>query len=80
MKPSARSGVALTITALSLVVTLGAGASGSIIPVDENWLGRGPAVPQRVAEEKAAAAGSITRGDEIWLGRGPGIPQRGAGF
>ena len=44
MKPSAKSGVALTITALSLVVSVGAGASGSIIPVDENWLGRGPYV------------------------------------
>jgi hypothetical protein len=36
MKLSAKTGVALTITALSLVVTVGAGASGSIIPVDEN--------------------------------------------
>ena len=80
MKPSAKTGVALTITALSFVVTVGAGASGSIIPVEENWLGRGPGVPQRVAEEKAVAARSITPADEIWLGRGPGVPQRGAGF
>ena len=34
MKLSARTGVALTITALSLVVTVGAGASDSVEPVD----------------------------------------------
>ena len=34
MKLSAKTGVALTITALSLVVTVGAGASDSIEPVD----------------------------------------------
>lgn len=34
MKLSAKTGVALTITALSLVVTVGAGASRSVDPVD----------------------------------------------
>ena len=34
MKLSAKTGVALTITALSLVVTVGAGASDSVEPVD----------------------------------------------
>ena len=34
MKLSAKTGVALAITALSLVVTVGAGASDSVEPVD----------------------------------------------
>ena len=38
MKLSAKTGVALTITALSLVVTVGAGASGSRYHVDEGRL------------------------------------------
>ena len=36
MKLSAKTGVALTITALSLVVTVGAGASRPADPADEN--------------------------------------------
>jgi len=80
MKLSLRPGIALPITALSLVFTVGAGASGSVIPVDENWLGRGPGVPQRVAEEKAVSVTSITPGADIWLGRGPGVPGSRSGF
>ena len=57
MKPSAKTGAALTITALSLVVTVGAGASGSIIPVDESWLGRGPGVPQRASPRETCTSG-----------------------
>ena len=38
MKLSAKTGVALTITALSLVVTVGAGASDSAYHVDEGRL------------------------------------------
>ena len=38
MKLSAKTGVALTITALSLVVTVGAGGSGSRYHVDEGRL------------------------------------------
>ena len=56
MKLSAKSGVALAITALSLVVTVGAGASDSVEPVDA-WV-----MHCCTAYSEAAPATSVTAG------------------
>ena len=51
MKLSAKTGVALTITALSLVVTVGAGASRPADPADEDpfvYVTQLPAYPDHV--------------------------------
>ena len=56
MKLSAKTGVALTITALSLVVTAGAGASDSVVPANARLIScctayseAGPATPVTTA-------------------------------
>ena len=90
MKLSAKTGVALTITALSLVVTVGAGASDSAVPVDgdaEPWLihcctygEEGPSTFVTLPTWSSASA--LNHGSEygsaelIQLGHGPGGPSR----
>jgi hypothetical protein len=72
MKLSAKTGVALAITALSLVVTVGPGAAGSSIRVDDNWLGRGPASARVLdVEGSSGSATALTPQPDPLTEKGP---------
>jgi hypothetical protein len=79
MQSTSKTVVALTVTAVSLVVAVGAGASGSVTPADEDYaspeliqLGHGPGGPA-AATDRGFEYGSA---DLIQLGHGPGGPSK----